>query len=338
MTRFKEASLENFIKTGAKGYKAVLFYGSDTGLIDEYRQRVGKAVCPDLKDAFRVASFFADKIEELATLVDEINAISFLGDRRVIFIKDAKNTFTNTFKEVLAEYKSDALIVVTAGELKTKDSLPALFEKESDLAVFPCYADEGDALQKMIMTFLYENKKTANSQVIQYIAENLGADRMLSKSELRKLVTYVGSSSQIKMEDVTACLVDASALSIDQLQYAITGGQQKVVQEKLDKLFASGETAISILRMVAPHFKKFQMALAKIADGIPSDTAVTSLFLHFKKVALFKAQLTRWSQKNIASALDILVKTEIQCKQKNIPTELLVSRALMKITALYGKK
>lgn len=338
MTRFKEDSLESFIKNGATGYKAVLFYGSDTGLVDEYRQRVGKAVCPDLKDAFRVASFFADKVEDPVSIVDEINAISFLGGRRVIFIKDAKNTFTNTFKAILSEYKSDALIIVTAGELKAKDSLPAFFEKETDLAVFPCYADEGAALLKMISKFLMENKKTAKQEVIQYIAENLGADRMLSKSELTKLVTYVGNAPQITTDDVTACLVDASALSIDQLQYAITGGQQKIAQETLDKLFASGETAISILRMVAPHFKKFQLALAKIADGVSPDTAVASLFLHFKKVALFKAQLPRWSQKNIASALDILVKTEIQCKQKNIPTQLLVSRALMQITSFYGKK
>lgn len=338
MTKFKEPSLESFIKNGATGYKAVLFYGSDNGLIDEYRQRVGKAVCPDLKDAFRVASFSASAIEDPAIVVDEINAISFLGGRRVVFIKEANNTFTNTFKNILSEYKSDALIVVTAGELKTKDSLPAFFEKETDLAVFPCYADEGEALLKMISKFLMENKKTASNQVIQYIAENLGADRMLSKSELTKLVTFVGNSSQITMDDVTACLIDASALSIDQLQYAITGGQQKIVQETLDKLFASGETAISILRMIAAHLKKFQITLAKISSGIPADTAIAALHVFYKKAPVFKEQIRKWSPKNIASALDTLVKTEIQCKQKNIPTQLLVSRALIKITALYGKK
>ena len=161
---------------------------------------------------------------------------------------------------------------------------------------------------------------------------------MMSKSELTKLVTYIRQKGIITMDDVSACLVDASALSIDQLQYAITGGQQQKVQETLDKLFASGETAIGILRMVAPHFKKFQLALARIADGVPSNTAVNTLGIHFKKLPLFSSQIQRWSQKNVAIALDLLVQTEMQCKQKNIPTELLVARALMQITTLYGKK
>ena len=338
MTKLTAESFEAFIKSGATTLKAVLFYGQDEGLVEECRERAAKAVVSDLRDPFRVVQLTPSQIrDDPALLQSEADAISLMGGRRVIMIRGADNLFTSVLKSFLPDYKSDALIIVTAGALKAKDSLPLLFEKTAGAGVLPCYADEGAGVKKLVVQTLAEAGLTASGDVVSFIADNLGANRLLSRSELAKLVTYMGDSKMVRMEDAAACIGDASALSIDEMLYALTGGDQKILHETLDRLFAEGEAPIMLLRAAAAHLRKFHTALGKVEDGKTVSEAVGALFLHFKRVEQFKSQMRLWSTAKIGRALDLLVQTERACKKAGIPQNLMVARVFLQIAAQAKK-
>lgn len=338
MTKLTAESFESFVKSGASALKAVLFYGQDEGLVEECRERSARAVVSDLRDPFRVVQMTPSQIrDDPALLRSEADAISLMGGRRVIMIRDADNHFTNVFKEFLSDYKGDALIIVTAGALKTKDSLPLLFEKTVGAGVFPCYADEEAGVKRLVVQTLAEAGLTASGDVVSFIADNLGANRLLSRSELAKLVTYMGDSKTVRMEDAAACIGDAAALSIDEMLYALTGGDQKTLHETLDRLFAEGEAPIMLLRAAAAHLRKFHAALGKLEDGRSVSEAVGGAFVHFKRVDQFKAQLRLWSTAKIGRALDLLVQTERACKKAGNPQNLMVARVFLQIAAQAKK-
>ncbi len=338
MTKLTQSALENLFKTGAPALKAVLFYGQDEGLIEECREKLTKAVVAD-KDPFRLVELTQSQIkDDPALLSAEANALSLMGGRRVVVVRGADNHFTAVLKDFLPAYKGDSLIIVTAGGLKTKDSLPLLFSESPDLAVFPCYADEGEALKRFVFQFLSDQGFQMTPQSVAFIADNLGADRLQSRSELAKLIAYMGHEKTITMDDAVACIGDAAALSIDQMLYALSGGRQKELHETLDRLLAEGQSPIGLLRSAVGHFKKFHITLAKIKDGIPSETAVAALRLHFKRTDEFKRQLRQWNLAKIGRALDLLVQAERECKFSSRPQKLICSRVFLQIAAQIGRK
>ena len=338
MSKLDANSFEAFVKSGAKTLRAVLIYGQDDGLIEESRVKAARAVVDDLKDPFRVVWLTSAQIkEDISALSAEANALSLMGGRRVIMVRGADNTLTSALKDFLPAYNGDALLIFTAGALKTKDSLPALFEKTAGAGVLPCYADDAAALKRLVWQTLTDAGKTAAPDVIEFIAENLGADRLMSRSELAKLITYMGNKTAVTMDDATACVGDASALSIDMLLYALSGGNQTELHQTLDRLFAEGESPISLLRAASMHMRRFHIVLGKIEDGGSADEAVKALFLHFKRVAQFKEQTRLWTLAKVGRAMDLLTQAERDCKKAGRPQQLTVARVFMQIAAQARK-
>ncbi len=338
MTKLTTSSLESFFKSAGRNYKAILFYGSDEGLVEECKARAIKAITPT-KDAFLLAELTPSQIkEDVGLLSSEVNAMSLMGGRRVIVIRGVDNYFTATMKNFLPTYKGDALVVLTAKSLKTSDSLPTLFSKASDLAVFPCYADEGEALKRFVLQNIRENGFQTTPEVISFLVENLGADRLQSRSEMLKLFAYMGEETNISLNDVQACIGDASLLSIEQLLYAMTGGNQTQLNQTLDRLFSEGQTAIGLLRIASAHFKKFHVVLSKISQGVSQEMAIKSLFFHFKSVPIVESQLRLWNINKIARALDLIAKAEQDCKISAFPPQLICARVFLTITAQAMKR
>lgn len=334
MSKLDANSFEAFVKSGAKTLRAVLIYGQDDGLVEESRVKAARAVVDDLKDPFRAVWLTPAQIkEDISALSAEANALSLMGGRRVIMVRGADNTLTSALKDFLPAYNGDALLIFTAGALKTKDSLPALFEKTAGAGVLPCYADDAAALKRMVWQTLTDAGKTAAPDVIEFIAENLGADRLMSRSELAKLITYMGNETAVTMDDATACVGDASALSVDMLLYALSGGNQTELHQTLDRLFAEGESPISLLRAASMHMKRFHVVLGKVEDGGSMDEAVKALFLHFKRVNQFKAQVGMWTLAKVGRAMDLLTQAERDCKKAGRPQQLTVARVFMQIAA-----
>ena len=338
MTKLTQSALENLFKTGAPELKAVLFYGQDEGLGEECRARMSLAVVAD-KDPFRLVELTQAQIkDDPALLSAEANALSLMGGRRAIIVRGADNHFTAVLKDFLPSYKGDSLLIITAGGLKTKDSLPLLFAESPDLAVFPCYADEGEALKRFVLQTLSDQGFQTTPDVIAFIADNLGADRLQSRSELAKLFAYMGTQKTITMDDAAACIGDASALSIDQMLYALSAGRQKELHETLDRLFAEGQSPIGLLRSAAAHFKKLHVTLAKIADGTPAEAAVAALRLHFKRTDEFKRQLKQWNLMKVGRALDLLTQAERECKFAARPQKLICARVFLQIAAQVSRR
>ena len=334
MSKLDANSFEAFVISGAKTLRAVLIYGQDDGLVEESRVKAARAVVDDLKDPFRAVWLTPAQIkEDISALSAEANALSLMGGRRVIMVRGADNTLTSALKDFLPAYNGDALLIFTAGALKVKDSLPALFEKTAGAGVLPCYADDAAALKRIVWQTLTDAGKTAAPDVIEFIAENLGADRLMSRSELAKLITYMGNETAVTMDDATACVGDASALSIDMLLYALSGGNQTELHQTLDRLFAEGESPISLLRAASMHMKRFHIVLGKIESGGSMSEAVKALFLHFKRVDQFKEQLGMWTLAKVGRAMDLLTQAERDCKKAGRPQQLTVARVFMQIAA-----
>lgn len=335
------ARAEAFIKAPAAAVRAVLLYGPDAGLVKERADRLARGIVPDLSDPFRVATISPAVLKnDPARLADEAAAISMIGGRRVVRVQDAGDAAAPALRSFLVDPMGDALIVVEAGELGPRSPLRQLFENTDNGAAIACYADDGGSLQAVILESLRQHGQTPEPDTLAYLSDHLGGDRRLTRAELDKLSLYVGGPGRVTLEDAVACVGDTAGMSLEDLAFAVADGDQPELLRILDRLYNEGTQPVGVLRSVVRHFQRLHLAAGTMAQGKSLDQAMAALKppVIFKLAPRFKAQVQRWPADRLATALELLVNAEIDCKTTGLPAAEMAARALMQIARAAGKR
>jgi DNA polymerase-3 subunit delta len=326
-----------FVRKPKPEVRAVLVYGPDTGLVSERAQALMGTVVDDLKDPFQVADLSAASLlGDRARLVDEAASLSLGGGGRAVRVTAASDAHREVFEAFLEIAPAEALVVVEAGDLPARSSLRRLFEKADNAAALPCYTDTSEALEELVRDTFKEAGLGVTPEAMGYLVENLGGDRLVSRSELQKLVLYKGGGGNgetVDLADAMACVGDSAALSLEDLAFAVATGDQSAVERALGRSLAEGASPVAVLRAAARHLQRLHLTSGLRDGGADVDGALKRLrpAVFFKRVGAFKVQLRQWDTGRIAQALDILIEAERDCKTTGMPAEAVCGRALMRI-------
>jgi DNA polymerase-3 subunit delta len=332
--------LEGFVKSPDPKARLILVYGPDVGLVKERLDRLTTGVCPDLGDPFRIAELSAAMLrDDPARLADEAAALAFTGGRRVVRVRDAGDAASAAVQSFLSDPVGEALVLLEAGDLGPRSSLRKLVEGADNAVALPCYADGGGSLEAVIHEELQAHGLTAEPDAMAWLADHLGGDRLLSRSELAKLAIYMGGPGRVRLADAAACVGDSAALSLDDLAMATAGGDQAMAQRITDRLFGEGVSPVALLRGLQRHFQRLHLAAAAVARGKPVDQALAMLRPppHFRVANAMRGPVQRWPVERLTSALDLLVKAEIDCKTTGLPGREICGRAILQLAHAAGR-
>ncbi|MFD2234961.1 DNA polymerase III subunit delta [Phaeospirillum tilakii] len=335
------ARIEALLRQPDPAFRAVLVFGPDQGLVRERVERLMRGVVPDLSDPFRVAELTGTHLRESpAALADEAAAIALGGGRRVVVLREAGDAHTAAVTAFLASARGDSLVVIEAGELGPRSSLRKLCEGADNAAALACYADDGAALEGVIQAELKAAGLVAEPEAMAWLTDHLGGDRRLTRSELAKLILYMGGPGRVRLEDAAACIGDSAARGLDDLTLATADGNHAVAQRVLDKLLHEGAQPVMVLRALARHFLRLHFAAGLIAQGKSVDQAMAALKppVIFKAADRFRRQLARWPADRLGRALDLLCEAELDCKSTGLPAAAITSRAVMMIARAAARR
>jgi len=340
--KLQTKNIEGFIKKPEAKALAILVYGPDEGLIRERLDILTRNVVADIHDPFNVAEFSADALKENpARLMDEAQSISMLGGRRVIRVRDASDDIEKNIKDVLAALRpGDNLVLLEAGELGARSKLRELFEKAENAAAVPCYVDDESKISTVIGDSLRAAGYRFSSEAIVYMAANVTGDRAVARSEVEKLITYMGSEKKnITLDDVIACVGNSADLSLDDLAKFVASGQFAEADRILDYVLSEGLPAITVLRNLQNHFLRLHITKARIQKGEDTDGAMKKLRpeVFWKVKDAFKTQLNGWSMGQMEQALALLTSVEAKCKQTANDPHTLCSRAVLSLSQMGAK-
>lgn len=325
--------IDGFLKQPSTS--AVLIYGPDSGLVRERAGQLTRLVAGDVADPFRVAELTPAMLrDDPARLADEAQALSLTGGRRVIRLRDASDAVTALLDSLLAGPEPAGFVIVEAGDLGPRSSLRQLFEGSARAAALPCYRDEGGSLVALVDSTLKNAGLTATPEARAFLLDSLGGDRGVSRSELEKLLLYVGSPArQVTLGDVVACVGDSAASSLDDIAMAIGDGDPAAMERAIDRGLQDGNNPVGILRAVSRHFLRLHQAMGMLAGGGDVERAIRSLRppVHFRLQDRFARQLRRWPAPALSAAIDRLVGAEIACKRTGAPAETLMRQAFLDI-------
>lgn len=328
--------IEPFVKTPDPKARLILIYGPESGLMKERSAIIGKTIVADLNDPFNAVTLSAAQlIEDPARLLDEAMAMSLMGGARLIRIEDAGDSITPQLKEYLQNPSAQNLVIVEAGELGAKSPLRALAEKAANAAALPCYVEDERDLTGIIRDTLKGAGLSIEPDALTLLAAALVGDRLRTRSELDKLMTYKGADkSAVSLDDVQACTGGAGAQTFDKFVYSVTGSKPETALIAFQVMVQEGVPLIAILRALQNHFRRLHVVKARVARGEAIEIVVKSLSppVFWKQEDAFKAQMRNWSLEGLARTLQKLADLEAQCKKTGVPDETLVSQALLSLS------
>jgi len=324
--------IDPFLKSPDPKARVVLIYGPDNGLMRERAKTVAKHIVDDLEDPFNVVALTADILaDDPARLNDEAAAMSMMGGARLIRIEGGSDKLTTTIKQYLENPSTENLVVIEADNLTTRSSLRLLCEKSKNAAALPCYVEDERGISNLVRETLSNAGYFIGGDAVQLLAANVAGDRSRVRSEIEKLMLYMGDEKNITPEHVHQSVGNIADADLDDLIYAVGGGNVKKAINSYNRLIGEGIADIAILRSLQNHFRRLYHTHALMNAGQSVDQAMKSLSppIFFKVAPAFKAQINKWQGAKLEMVLQKLTELEAQTKRSGAPVQTLCSQAIL---------
>ena len=283
-----------------------------------------------------------DLKDDASKLVDEATAISFLGTRKVIKIKDATDDVAEIIKNLLDNYdKLEAFILVSAGELAANSKLRLLFENNKRLAVLPNYLDDGEGLTQLIkQTLNNAGIRKVPDDVLMFLRSRLGENRATTRMELEKLALYLYGKAEVTVDDARKCVMDSSSINLQDLPLAVAEGNHKKLALILPRLLGEGNYPVQLLKIVLNHFKNLYFMAGEIESGKWVNDVIENVKppIFWKLKPSYEKQLKFWTTEKIIRVISEINDADIRCKAANAPQETILSQLMFMICSVVNKR
>ena len=321
--------IERFLSTPPQELCSCLIYGEDAGQVRELAKKLAEAVVDDLNDPFRVTTLdISNLTADPSRLSDEQAAMPFGGGRRLIRLRGITGDHARLISETIQEPSGDGLIIAEAGPLRRDSAMVKMFEASQTGAAIPCYADEGRSLAALLDQTLKQENISLTPDARSYIINRLGADRAATRSEIEKLLLYIGKNGKLDLEDAVEAIGDAGSTSVDDLVYATATGDITNSHRALDRLTAANTQPISVIRSMIGHLTKLRAVVAKAeTSGLEPALASIRPPIFFKRKTAFQEQARIWSRQRLSLAIDRMLRAEIEVKQTGSDAYLVLWKA-----------
>jgi len=342
----KGQRIKSFVAEPDPGIRVVLIYGPDTGQVRELSEKAAKTVVPDLKDPFQVADLTGSTLaDDPARLVDEADARSLMGGRRVVRVREAVDSAAPAVAALLESAAArnpdpeDSLVVIEGGDLPARSALRKATESHDLAAVIACYRDEGRSLTDVIRESLAAHGLKATPEALDHLAANLGADRGLSRQELDKLALYMAGpdgGDTVSLDDATTCVGDGSAMGLDAAVMAAADGAVGRIDMVLDRLFGEGVNAVAALRTLSTHLMRLHFLAAAVRGGQAPQQAMQRLQpkIFWKLQDQVAGQIRLWPESAAVRALTAVREAEVRCKSTGFPPDLICRQTFLSVARL----
>lgn len=328
-------AIESFLSRPDAACRAMLLYGPDAGLARERARKLVASALAGGDDPFaRVELPESALLADPARLSDELQSIGLLSSKRCVCIYDASDRLAGIIKSASGAFHPDVLLVVIAGELGPRSALRLWFESEPAVAALPCYHDEVRDIAALIRQTFAEARIQADADTVAYLSAQLGNDREVTRSELAKIVLYVGSQGALSLDEARALTGDQRDRQVDEIVTAAADKNLRALDAQLAAHARDGTSPVQILRGMNRYFLRLYFLRARLAAGYDLETTIANIKpkVFYKQAPDLARHARNWSLEGITAALGRLAEAELAVKTSDIPAAAASARKLFQLT------
>ena len=309
MAAIPAKDVDGFVARPDPRRPVVLVYGPDLGLVRERVDALLQGAGGNASDPFSTVTIEGDVLAgDPGRLADEARAIGLFGGRRLVHIRVGGRSFADALTSLLADPPQDAFIVIEAGDLKKGAPLRKLVEASQAAVALPCYQDDERTVTRLVETTLKNAGLAIDADARDTLVSLLGADRMASRSELEKLVLYVGDKKRVEFADVLAAIADSSTLALDDVVDAAAAGDTVEAVAAFAKARAEGIPASVVIGAAIRHIATLHRLSLRVERGERPSRIVTEpqQRIFFRRQSFFERALNRFGPQEFDRTLTAL--------------------------------
>jgi DNA polymerase-3 subunit delta len=265
---------------------AVLFYGSDSGLVSERASSLAKHLAErDTPPGEILRLDDASLEEDPGRIFVELETVPMFGGRKIVRAIAGRRVTAAQLAPLLEAGDLAGCLIVEAGNLRPEDALRTLFERSAAAAAVACFPDEARDLEAVMREAFAPGKMEITPDAKRLLLARLGADRALSRAEIEKLALYAHGKRTIEESDVEAAVGDAAELALDRIVLAAAADRGATALVEYDRSIASGEGPQTVIAALQRHFLRLHRMRGMLDAGRSMDEVLRSLRPqpHFKQ-------------------------------------------------------
>ncbi len=323
MGAIKSHQADVFLRSADRKISAILVYGTDAGMVAERAKRAAKSWAALEQPAGEIIRIEDEDLDSDPNRLEvELMTLPMFGGRKVVRVAAGRRINTNLLKSLLAEGSLPSTLIVEAGNLKGTDALRTIFEKPAFAVAVACYGDEERDVASVVDQELRAAAVAISADAREALVARLGADRVLTRAEIEKLILYCHGRKRIEVADVEAIVGDASEMTIDRIIAATAAGATADAANELARALDAGESAQLVILSLQRHFLRLHLIAAEAEAGRSVADAIKSLKppVHFRVKDQLASEARVWRPGRLSDAL-ALIATAAKAARRNAALE-----------------
>ena len=318
---YKSFQIENNISILKK--KITLFYGENSGLIDDFKKLLKG------KDNNILSFDESDLLLNKESFINEIINDSLFNTKKIFFIKNATDKSLKIIQEIIPKLESNEMYLF-AGILEKKSKLRKYFEVENNLNIVPCYQDNEINLKKIILSSL-KDYSGIDTQVINFLIENSSNNRSKLRNEIIKIKSYFADKI-IKIDALNKLLNLKEDGNFDLIKDTALSGNKKKTNQLLSSTMFDTYRSIFYIATINQRLLKLKEILKKDFENIEKSISEIKPPIFWKDKATIVFQARKWNAKKIENILNKTYNLELMLKSNSlISKNILIKKLLLDI-------
>lgn len=337
MVAIKAHQAEAFMKSPPPRLAAVLFFGSDPGLVSERSATLARTLVDRENPPGEILKLDdAELDEDPGRLETELQMRPMFSSRRIVRAVAGRRISAQLLKPLLGSQPLEGLLIVEAGNLKPDDALRALFEGLDTCFAVACYPDSAADIDGLIAEILSSFSLSIDGDARALLQSRLGADRALSRAEIEKLALYGLGRPTITLQDVENVVGDAADLALERIAEAAAEGRTAIAMTDFGRALASGENSQAIILVTQRYFLKLHKVRSDLDAGQRLDDALKSVRppIFFKQRDAFARQVRNWPRPQLDQALRRIAETAKSARLSGTLEDLYAERLLLALSSM----
>ena len=301
----------------------VLFYGENTGLINDFKDKIIKSFskCDIIK--FNQE----DILKNQNLLLNELQNISLFNQQKIFLIRDINDKAFNLINEIIPGIGENKIFLFSE-ILEKRSKLRTLFEKDKKSDIVPCYEDNDLTIKKIISNEL-KNITGISSQIINLLKDVCGNDRSKLKNEIEKIKTLF-NGKQISFEELNKLLNLEENDDFKLLKNTAISGKKNETNKFLSKTFLENDKLAYYIATINQTFLRLKEVNKDTNENIEKRIDQLKPPVFWKDKSVFVEQAKLWNTKkinyilNLTYNLEIIVRSNAQIDKKIVVRKLLI--------------
>ncbi len=313
-----------------QSYKQIyLLYGEEDFLKKSYKNRLKEAIVGDDTMNF---SQFAGKEADFVKFRDIAETLPFFAERRCILLEDTglfKNA-SEEWAEYLKELPETTFVIFVESQVDKRNKLYKTVTQKGYAAVLDRQGEK--ELSRWILGMLKKEGKQITGNAMELFLMKAGDDMEHIRTELEKLICYVGERDGILPEDVEAVCIEQTENRIFEMISAISAGHLQKAMDLYYDLLALKEPSMRILFLVAKQFNQLmqikEMMMARAGQNEIAQATKLKPFV----VSRLMGQARGFSSQQLKNYVELCVATEEAVKTGRLAEKVAVEMVIVKLT------